>query len=57
MAVLGGDYTRESLGNLWYLSSDPNLATFVGGTFYPPLRCCNAGVLVRPCRTSAGQQG
>ena len=33
IAVLGGDYTPEALGNLWYLSSDPSLATFVGGAF------------------------
>jgi len=39
MAVLGGDYTRESLGNLWYLSSDPNLATFVGGAVPSSVPC------------------
>ena len=31
MAALGGDYTPAALGNLWYLSTDPDLATFVGG--------------------------
>jgi hypothetical protein len=37
MAMLGGEYTPAALGNLWYLSSDPNLATFVGGACYAAL--------------------
>lgn len=31
MAALGGGYSRQALGNLWFLSNDPALATFVGG--------------------------
>ena len=55
MAVLGGDYTKEALGNLWYLSSDPNLATFVGGAL-ASLPHSRDTVLIMPCRTCADVQ-
>lgn len=35
MAVLGGGYSRQTLGNLWFLSSDPALATFISGALPP----------------------